>query len=131
MARGEAELKKLNINLKYNKMIHLKAKFNENSEHEFVWIEMGNGDVGMHISDFDKKVKSVMIAFKDGGVEMPIGKLYNGKDFYNSFIEMNPPVIITFSNPKSIDSMISQLKDMKKILKLGIPKSSNNSNRKP
>jgi len=81
---------------------------------------MGNGDVGMHISEYSEEYKNIMMAFKDSDDIKPINVTYDITDFYDSFEDINPPVILTFSNPDSIDSMIAQLNDMKKLLIIGL-----------
>ncbi len=97
-------------------MIHLDSKLSEESEHRLTWIEMGEGDVGMHITSFEKKHRTVTIAFKDIGKKMEINKKHDSP--FKDLEEMKPPVLITFTKVESIESMIAQLEDLKEILEL-------------
>lgn len=75
-------------------------------------VEFGIGDIGMTYSEV--RNNKIILAFKEYSEPHEIDVIQ--KLSFNSFDEMKPPLVFSFSNPKSIDALIHQLEDMKRDL---------------
>ena len=82
------------------------------TNHKLLLLEFGTGDIELTYSDV--RNGKIILAFQEHKEPHEIDKIE--KSPFSSFDEMKPPVIFSFSNPKSIDALIHQLQDMKKDL---------------
>lgn len=95
-------------------MITKNAKFGKKDD--VMLVEFGNGTVHM-FNSIIKEDNQAAILFTDGK-PMPLGKM--GKDDYpdaKHSDDINLKLVIKFKNIASVDVLIDQLKDIKKVLK--------------